>query len=379
MQHLIGSYSNSDDDNNNNESEEHQQNRMEIEENNHFMLMKKRKSNNNSQQTQQKLIKKRKQQVIPTTTTSIITTTNNNNNINNNIDLQFSNNYQKDCYKCYLYLPCEFTNQFKIIIEEQILKEFLQREEPYSSSFLLFEKCSIIDPFFLGYHLSLTKTFYIKRENPEKLKSLIKNNFLKGFSLSFKSISIYAGMSNNNDKESTQCNDKKEYTIYLGFDLSESCEKEILEGLIKPLLTSNNNNKEEDYLLSKKDFFFNNLHISFACRTFKEENERNNFYLQCLKQFGKNNNLITQQGNNLNSKQEMEDNNWLKPIKICSIQTTAQHLMSSDFNNQINRKIVADGRKLLLSNEITFCNKLKLKIGMKEFLFTLNDKVKEYH
>ena len=265
------------------------------------------------------------------------------------INQQVENSKQTtDNFKGYLYLPCKFDDEMLRILDD-LLTKVLYRD-PYN--LLLFSQCAEVDPFFIGHHVSLSKTFNVCKNTStqfqEAINTTLRDNVKKNINISFKSISMYLGLSSAQDKEGvTPC-----YAIYLAFDLSEESERLIASSLSQPL-TNSIDGKEA--LLNENDVWKSNFHISFACRLFKDKASQINFYRECLKQHTK-----------------FDGDNYPTSFKICSIQTAAQHLIGNNINQSSDlRSSVGEARKKLLSDKIVTCQQVKLVLGVKTFEITL--------
>ncbi|KAG2379539.1 hypothetical protein C9374_006656 [Naegleria lovaniensis] len=298
------------------------------------------------------MTKKRKQESKPEQSSSSSNDNNIRNNTENNIQISTvsSPTSQTEHFKSYMFLPCNFSEKMIKSVDE-LLREVLHRD-PYN--FLTFNSCSSSDPFFVGYHVSLSKTFNIEKKKAQEfrnnLEKSLKENVTLPIFVSFKSISMYLGSNNL-----TPSDTKPTFAIYLAFDLTEESEKRIENQISKSLCKPSTNGKA---LMNESDLWFSNKHISFACRFFHDKESQVAYYRECLKQFTKN-----------------TSDNYPTHFKICSVHTAAQHLIGTNLiSSESNRITASEARKEILSQ--VQCKNIELQIGVKTFSVPLPD-VKE--
>ena len=298
------------------------------------------------------MTKKRKQDNKPEPSSSSSSENNTtSNNAENNVQVgtgSSSISSPGENFKSYMFLPCNFSDKMIKSVDE-LLREVLYRD-PYN--FLTFNPCSSSDPFFVGYHVSLSKTFNIEKKKAQEfrtnLEKSLKENVKSPIFISFKSISMYLGSNNL-----TPSDTKPTFAIYLAFDLTEESEKRIENQISKSLCKPSSNGKS---LMNESDLWFSNKHISFACRFFHDKESQVTYYRECLKQFTKN-----------------TSDNYPTHFKICSIHTAAQHLIGTNFNcSESNRMTASEARKEILSSKVQ-CKNIELHIGVKTFSIPLPD------
>ncbi|EFC45777.1 predicted protein [Naegleria gruberi] len=252
-----------------------------------------------------------------------------------------------DSFKTYIYLPCKFLDDSTSLIE-MLLRDVLYRD-PYN--LLLFSPCTT-DPFFVGHHVSLSKTFNVKKNLASEFRlslgEVMRVNTRLPIKIAFKSISMYLGSNVAAKSDITPT-----YAIYLAFDLTDEYEERIVSSLSKAFCTKG------DYfdngmhaLIDEESLWFSKLHVSFACRLFKDRESQVEYYKECLTNI---------------SKIDYQDNSdYPTSFKICSINTAVQHMVGSDLSqSKENRISVTDARKKILST--TQVETIEIVMGSKTF------------